>query len=724
MWTRRKFVETLGAAGSLAALADLTSCQSNPGTPRAGTKPASKNTLDRHAIVQRHIPTLHEINPQAVWSVGNGNFAFNVDATGLQSLNDAYAAIPLCTMAHWGWHSLPVPSGLDPAAFRYKMFNTYGRQVPYPTDSSGQTALFNYLRENPHKFHLGRIALVTNGQPLAASRIGNIDQQVDIYRGIITSNFTLDGVPVKVTTACHPDQDTVATRVECAKAKDLNLGILLAFPYGSSGISGADWKSDGKHTTTVLTQDPGILRLARVMDDARYWVRLRFDARAADVQQAAPHQTLLRIAQPTIELGVAFDKAEQLGPVPSVAETLAASEKHWADFWNSGGAIDLGDCTDTRAPELERRIVMSQYLTAIHCAGMYPSAETGLLVNSWYGKFHLEMHFWHSVHFTQWNRFDKFERSLGLYEHILPSAQAWAQKQGYAGARWPKMTDPSGRDSPSPVGPLLIWQQPHPIYYAWLCYKNKPTRETLARWSPIVRNTADFMASFAHFDPARAGGAGEFVLGPPMKTVSENANTENTINPTWELTAWRFGLMTAIEWMRLADERPNPKWGEVLTRLAKATIQDGAYLMQENMPETYTTMNWEHPALCGARGVLRGDGIDPDVMRTTVQKVHDKWQWNRTWGWDFPTMAMCAARNGLPDLAIDMLTLDAPMNRYLINGGNFQRDNVPAYYPGNGALLLATGMMAGGWDRGGAPLAGFPKGNGWNVKAENFPKWV
>lgn len=722
MWSRRKFVGTVGAAGALAAVGG---CQSDatrfPG--KTGAAASKGSGVDRRAVVVRHSPTVHDIQPQAVWSVGNGNFAFNVDATGLQTLNDAYTAIPLCTMAHWGWHTLPLPAGMDPAAFRYKMWNTYGRPVPYPTDSSGQTALFNYLRENPHKFHLGRIGLVLNGKPIAAAQVTNIQQHVDLWRGVIESAFEIDGTPVKVTTCCHPDEDTMATRVECAKAADIGLGILIAFPYGSSGMSGADWKSDDKHTTQELTAGGGLLRLQRVLDTTRYWVRLKFGPPEAAIEHNAPHTYLMRMRGNALNLSVAFDESEQLGPVPTVDEAVRASEKHWAAFWESGAAIDLGRCSDARAPELERRIVMSQYLTAIHCAGKLPSAETGLLVNSWYGKFHLEMHFWHSVHFTQWGRFAKFERSLSLYERILPEAKAWAQKQGYAGARWPKMIGPDGKDSPSPVGPLLIWQQPHPIFYAWLCYRNKPTRETLMRWSAVVRESADFMASFPHWEAARGNG-GEFVLGPPMKTVSENANTETTINPTWELTAWRFGLMTAIEWMRLADERPNPKWGEVLGKLSKATVQDGAYLMQENMPETYTTMNWEHPALCGALGVLRGDGIDPAIMKTTVQKVNEKWQWARVWGWDFPTMAMCAARSGLPELAVDMLTKDAPMNRYLINGGNFQRDNVPAYYPGNGGLLLATGMMSGGWERGGDRMAGWPKGNGWDVRAEGFGKWV
>ena len=90
----------------------------------------------------------------------------------------------------------------------------------------------------------------------------------------------------------------------------------------------------------------------------------------------------------------------------------------------------------------------------------------------------------------------------------------------------------------------------------------------------------------------------------------------------------------------------------------------------------------------------------------------------------FPMAAMAATQAGQPELALEFLLLDSPMNRYLVNGCNFQRagDNaIPAYFPGNGGLLAAIAMMAGGWD--GSPTAsapGFPKNGKWNVRAEGF----
>ena len=59
---------------------------------------------------------------------------------------------------------------------------------------------------------------------------------------------------------------------------------------------------------------------------------------------------------------------------------------------------------DDRARELERRVVLSQYLTRVNSAGSTPPQETGYTLNSWYGKHHHEMRWWHQAHFALWQR--------------------------------------------------------------------------------------------------------------------------------------------------------------------------------------------------------------------------------------------------------------------------------------------------------------------------------
>jgi hypothetical protein len=395
---------------------------------------------------------------------------------------------------------------------------------------------------------------------------------------------------------------------------------------------------------------------------------------------------------------------------------MKASAEHWRTFWTRGGAVELAGSADPRWKELERRIVLSEYLTAVQCAGSMPPQETGLTCNSWYGKFHLEMHWWHAVHFAYWGRLPMLERSLGYYAAILPRAREWAKYQGYTGARWPKMTDASGKDSPSGIGPLLIWQQPHPIYYAELC------RRFGGNWkgqAEVVEESAEFMASFAWLDAKR----GEYVLGPPVIPAQENHPAKETWNPTYEIEYWRWGLKTAQRWREALGRPRNAKWDDVIGKLPKLPVKDGVYLAHENCPQTYTERNRDHPSMLGALGMLPGEGVDRETMRRTLKKVMAEWRWPDTWGWDYPMTAMTAARLGERETAVDALLLDTPKNRYLPNGHNYQRPGLALYLPGNGGLLTAVAMMAAGWDGSTGHAPGFPE-KGWTVRWEGLRKTI
>ena len=80
-------------------------------------------------------------------------------------------------------------------------------------------------------------------------------------------------------------------------------------------------------------------------------------------------------------------------------------------------------------------------------------------------------------------------------------------------------------------------------------------------------------------------------------------------------------------------------------------------------------------------------------MRRTLHRVLSDWQWQDTWGWDYPFVAMTAARLGEPELGIDALMMDVAKNRYHPNGHNYQRPGLTIYLPGNGGLLTASAMI-------------------------------
>lgn len=679
--------------------------------------------IDRQGVVSRHDVVVEAIDARSPLSVGNGAFAFTCDVTGLQTFPEAYATgMPLGTLSQWGWHRAPLPPGLRPTDFRDTSYTVQGRQVGYPVDAAGQEVLYRWLRENPHRLHLGRIGLdlrLRDGRPAAITDLAAIHQRLDLWSGTITSRFSLEGVAVEVRTACAGTRDAVAVHIRSPLVAEGRLRVTVAFPYGSPAMEAGDWTNPAAHRTTMTRRGGRRVDWDRQLDDDRHQVSLAWTG-AATCDQDGPHH--FRVSAPagtdSLALVCAFAPQPMTGDLPDVDAAMTAGREHWRRYWTSGGAIDLAGSGDPRWRELERRIVLSQYQVGVNSGGSLPPQETGLVCNSWYGKAHLEMAWWHLAHFALWDRMEPFERNLGFYERILPVARDLARRQGYQGARWPKMVGPDGIGSPSPVAPLLCWQQPQPIHFAELCWRRHGDRATLERWREVVEDSAAFMADLVQPDAA----TGRCDLGPPLKTVSENTDARLTRNPAFELAYWRFGLRTAQSWRERLGLPRRAGWDAVLARLAPLPHDDETYLLQEGMADTFTRWNYEHPALVGIAGLLPpGDEVDPLRMRRTIERVAATWRWERkSWGWDYPLLAMAAARNGRPDLALDTLLLATANNTCLANGHFPQRRDLPLYLPANGGLLAAVAMMAAGWD--GAPAGhapGFPA-KGWTVRWEDL----
>jgi hypothetical protein len=114
--------------------------------------------------------------------------------------------------------------------------------------------------------------------------------------------------------------------------------------------------------------------------------------------------------------------------------------------------------------------------------------------------------------------------------------------------------------------------------------------------------------------------------------------------------------------------------------------------------------------------------VDRETAHRTVLKVWQTWDWTKCWGWDFPWMAMAAARVGEPQIAVEALLKDAgTKNRYDERGVN--TGGPCPYLPGNGGLLYAVAMMAAGWDGAPArPAPGFPDDATWVVQSEGLSK--
>jgi hypothetical protein len=680
--------------------------------------------IDRKKVVERHYPRMNRIDPLSPLSVGNGSFAFTADVTGLQTFPGSYN-VPLGTQSHWGWHYTGKAGLYTSEDIKYEALHTNGREVGYPLYPEGHEEAYHWLRQNPHRLQLGQISfrlLKENGEQAEADDLEQIDQVMDLWDGALYSDFYIDEELVSVITVCHAEADEIGVFVTSSLIASGRLQVQLHFPSPDMASNvweestDLNWKHNDRHQTVLTSSSEDSALITRIIDEDSYVAAWNWNQ--GKLENIGNHAFMLipDDNQLTLTFSIAFSEKSS-GKGHNFDEIFSSSYHHWQQFWNNGAVMDFSMCTDPRAFELERRVVLSQFLLAVHSAGPLPPQETGLMYNSWYGKFHLEMHWWHGAHFPLWSRAELLEKSMDWYTSILPLAQELAKSQGYEGARWPKQVGIDGKASPSPISPVLIWQQPHPMALAELCYRANPSVKQLERWKEVVRQSADFMASFAVWDEKQS----RFVLGPPLIPAQENHKPQDSCNPPYELEYWKYGLEIAIKWAERLNESINPKWLEIIENMSIPPHDGEVYLAHENCPDTFKTYNHDHPSMVGALGLLPGSLIEPEIMRQTLKRVESEWQWDTAWGWDFPMCAMTAARLGEGSMAVDFLLMDAAKNIYLANGHNYQREGLSCYLPGNGGLLTAVAMMASGWQ--GGPdnqLPGFPQDGSWNVKWEGL----
>lgn len=681
--------------------------------------------IDRKALVQRNNPHVQEINELSSLSVGNGNFAFTVDATGLQTFPEAYEkGVPLGTQSQWGWHSFPNPNN-----YRFeetlKEYDFRGKKELYSVqfnEAGRQKEAADWYRVNPHRLHLGNIGLEltnTSGGIATTGEIKGINQELDLWSGNIMSKFSFESDSVRVSTVSHPKKDQIGASVKSpliTKGK-LKVNFRFSYPTGVHTDDASDRNVPNKHKTTIVSQDSNSAILKRELDSTTYYVTVKWKGNAT-LKEKETHYFILDPTDGEISFTCEFSKNMPTVSDTQIAEAFTESATYWQNFWERGGAVDFSKATDSRAKELERRVILSQYLMAIQSAGMYPPQETGLTYNSWFGKYHLEMHWWHAVHFALWNRVDLLERSMDWYTEAYPVAKSIAERQGFDGLRWMKMTDPSGIEAPSKVGSFLIWQQPHFIYMAELIYRDNPSEEVVKKYGFLVEETAKFMASFADYDELE----GRFLL-KGIIAAQETLRASETINPPFEVSYWHYAMSVAQKWRERAGQTRNLEWDELIDKLSPLASKDGLYLASEDAVDTYIDIRFtsDHPAVLGAMGMLpQNKLIRKDYMSNTLNWVLENWNWGKTWGWDYPMTAMCAARLNEPENAVNALLMDRRTNTYLINGHNYQDSRLRVYLPGNGGLLTAVAMMCAGWDGNKIDTPGFPKDGTWNITWEGL----
>ncbi|KAJ4398330.1 hypothetical protein N0V91_010306 [Didymella pomorum] len=697
--------------------------------------------IDRKSVVSRFnvIRTSLIDNETTPLQVGNGNFAFNVDNTGLQTF------LPFNTMSSWAWHNDSLPdNGESPSHYRGLPRETYGQEVFYDLPDPKLKQATQWLIGNPNRINLGRIGLRYKGVTLNASEITNPRQVLNLWSGIITSTFDVGRKAVRVVTQGDLDSDAVAIGIESELVQSGDLDVELDFPfppihstqYKYEVFAGVyDFPLD--HTTTLIRDGKNrtSAHIQHVLQETSYFVNLRWPKKMPlqlskydppnSAAIAAHLYTLSSVSNASSLVFTAHFSPDSRVP-SSPAKIHDNSARGWAEYWMDGGFVDLTASKSPNATELQRRIIQSQYHVRVNSAAHgQPPQESGLMNNGWYGKFHMEMVIWHLAQWSTWGKQQYFDRVFPeIYETLLPSSIARAKRMGWEGARWPKMTElETGVNSPGDINAFLMWQQPHPFYLANLAYQAKPTRETLQRWDKVLTATADYMASY----PGLNNVTGKYDLGPPAYGVTENTPPNSTRNLAFEVAYWRYGLDAAADWKRKLRQAVPEKWEHVARNLATPPIVGDLYAVYDGLNSSWwndTKLTSDPRSLIMLQGILPDTpAVDSNVALRTANKVWDIWGDARIRGWGRPVLAINSARIGNPERAIYQLTAydywkfdDAG---FAIRGGD--GGTPPPFMPGNAGFLLAVAYCAAGWQDS-QDTPGFPKDGSWDVKHEGLRK--
>lgn len=225
--------------------------------------------IDRRKVVTRHNPHVTHLDSLSSLTVGNGRFAFTVDATGLQTFPKKYAlGVPLGTMSEWGWHSFANHDGFEAKdALANHDFHRghpeyYSLQIKQPERTRKAV---DYFRANPHRLHLGTIGLDLSD----ASKLNDIDQHLDLWTGKIDSKFTYDKQTYHIETVCDPGLDCIATNI----TSDGNIGVVFSFAYPTGGHcdDACRWDADKLHNTTLKSEKNSAV-ITRTIDNTLYYI--------------------------------------------------------------------------------------------------------------------------------------------------------------------------------------------------------------------------------------------------------------------------------------------------------------------------------------------------------------------------------------------------------------------------------------------------------------------
>ena len=322
--------------------------------------------------------------------VGNGHFAFGADVTGLQTF------LPFAIMSDWAWKNDSLPPGktwADVDNYRGVEWDFHGRLVQYEFD--GEPLVQQWLISNPNRVNLGRVGLLfldSQGKALnvTESDLGNVSQGLDLWTGTMTSRFTFDGQVVVVTTVSAQTSSTVGINVESALLQAGRLGIYLDFPWNDGSLKFSApfvgvFNMTSNHTTTLSVggrlPSGTQAQISHTLVNSTFLTSVGSDHFTISRDDPDAHRYSIHpsATSKSFSLSVAYSLPDELVSVASYQSIVQESVQTWEQFWEGSGFVDVfTGSSDSRADELQRRIIFSRYLMRVNAAGDASPQEVGL----------------------------------------------------------------------------------------------------------------------------------------------------------------------------------------------------------------------------------------------------------------------------------------------------------------------------------------------------------
>lgn len=591
-------------------------------------------------VVQKYNLTINEIDVKNPLTIGNGDFAMTFDVTTSQTFYDLYQDIPLTSMSNKNWFYKNDIKDVKLSYIDGKGYMLY---------NLNNEESFTLRRQYPFKYNFMHIILKDNGKQIKPENISNISQVLDLYEGIIESNFNYNNDRIHTKALIYQDHDELKYSLE----GNLSVEIELLYP---------SYKKNGY----VEDLKPNV-----ILEDNTIFIKYDdINSLKLQINSSNPYKlkdNKICFEKGSVEFSVSLDSIYD-------GQTLS-------NFWEADTELIIED------ERLVRRMILSKYLCHINASGIYPPSEAGLTFNNWNSKFHLEMHLIHSMWMIESNHIDNLLKSFDYYLDILPQAISRAKLNGYKGARFPKMTAPDGLDSPSNIGPLLIWQAPHILYFLQEIYEVTNDIEIIKKYEPLISNSVDFIISLFTLKDSK------YQLLDPQLEACESIPVDRCINPTFELEYFRYVLQRQekIDVKLYGKSRYN--YQEFVANIIMPKEENDVYLKTYGM--SYNDLYKDHPTEVFPYSFFVSDRLPKEKMLKTVRRVIKEMDLSSYWGWDFPFMGLCLLNCGCIEESIDIALMDKYNNCYLYNGHNTtQRNDLKIYLPANGAFLLYYHRLA------------------------------